>query len=65
MKKMSGIGASEGVSIGKALLFIEEEIVIPQEKISGDMVGSQLIKLEEGLKKSKTQLIAQCLLHRR
>ena len=55
---MSGIGASEGVSIGKALLFIEEEIVIPQEKISGDMVGSQLIKLEEGLKKSKTQLIA-------
>lgn len=58
MKKMSGIGASEGVSIGKALLFIEEEIVIPQEKISGDMVGSQLIKLEEGLKKSKTQLIA-------
>lgn len=58
MKKMSAIGASEGVSIGKALLFIEEEIVIPQEKISGDMVGSQLIKLEEGLKKSKTQLIA-------
>ena len=58
MKKMSGIRASEGVSIGKALLFIEEEIVIPQEKISGDMVGSQLIKLEEGLKKSKTQLIA-------
>ena len=58
MKKMSDIGASEGVSIGKALLFIEEEIVIPQEKISGDMVGSQLIKLEEGLKKSKTQLIA-------
>ena len=58
MKKMSSIGASEGVSIGKALLFIEEEIVIPQEKISGDMVGSQLIKLEEGLKKSKTQLIA-------
>ena len=58
MKKMSCIGASEGVSIGKALLFIEEEIVIPQEKISGDMVGSQLIKLEEGLKKSKTQLIA-------
>ena len=58
MKKMSGIGASEGVSIGKALLFIEEEIVIPQEKISGDMVGFQLIKLEEGLKKSKTQLIA-------
>ncbi|MFZ2708669.1 MAG: phosphoenolpyruvate--protein phosphotransferase [Leptotrichiaceae bacterium] len=52
------MGASEGVSIGKALLFIEEEIVIPQEKISGDMVGSQLIKLEEGLKKSKTQLIA-------
>ena len=58
MKKMSGIGASEGVSIGKALLFIEEEMVIPQEKISGDMIGAQLIKLDDGLKKSKTQLIA-------
>ena len=33
MKKMSGIGASEGVSIGKALLFIEEEMVIPKENI--------------------------------
>ena len=32
MKKMSGIGASEGVSIGKALLFIEEEIVYLKKK---------------------------------
>ncbi len=58
MKKMSGIGASEGVSIGKALMFIEEEVVIPQEKISADMIGAELTKLEEGLKKAKTQLIA-------
>lgn len=27
---MTGIGASEGVSIGKVLLFITEEIVVPK-----------------------------------
>ena len=31
MKRLTGIGASEGVSVGKVLLFIEEELVIPQE----------------------------------
>ena len=30
MKRLTGIGASEGVSIGKVLLFIEEEFVIPK-----------------------------------
>ena len=57
MKRLTGIGASEGVSIGKVLLFIEEEMVIPQEK-SESTIESELTKLDEGLKKSKTQLIA-------
>ena len=57
MKRLTGIGASEGVSIGKVLLFIEEELVIPQEK-SESTIESELTKLDEGLKKSKTQLIA-------
>ena len=32
MRRLTGIGASEGVSIGKVLLFIEEEMVIPEVK---------------------------------
>ena len=34
MKEFKGIGASEGISIGKVMLFIEEEMIIPQENIS-------------------------------
>ena len=57
MKRLTGIGASEGVSVGKVLLFIEEELVIPQET-TDSTIESELTKLDEGLKKSKTQLIA-------
>ena len=58
MKRMTGIGASEGVSIGKVLLFITEEIVVPETKDENSTIEAELAKLENGLKKSKTQLIA-------
>ena len=32
MRRLTGIGASEGVSIGKVLLFREEEMIIPEVK---------------------------------
>ena len=55
---MTGIGASEGVSIGKVLLFITEEIVVPETKDENSTIEAELAKLENGLKKSKMQLIA-------
>ena len=58
MRRLTGIGASEGVSIGKVLLFIEEEMIIHEVKTVDSTVESELTKLDEGLKKSKTQLIA-------
>ena len=58
MRRLTGIGASEGVSVGKVLLFIEEEMIIPEVKTADSTVESELTKLDEGLKKSKTQLIA-------
>ena len=58
MKRMTGIGASEGVSIGKVLLFITEEIVVPETKDENSTIEAELAKLENGLKKSKMQLIA-------
>ena len=58
MRRLTGIGASEGVSVGKVLLFIEEEMIIPEVKTTDSTVESELTKLDEGLKKSKTQLIA-------
>ena len=58
MRRLTGIGASEGVSVGKVLLFIEEEMIIPNEKAPDSTIESEFTKLDEGLKKSKTQLIA-------
>ena len=58
MRRLTGIGASEGVSIGKVLLFIEEEMTTPEEKAAHSTIESEFTKLEDGLKKSKTQLIA-------
>ena len=58
MRRLTGIGASEGVSIGKVLLFREEEMIIPEVKAADSTIESELTKLEEGLKKSKTQLIS-------
>ena len=58
MKRLTGIGASEGVAIGKVLLFTEEEMLIPEVKDENSTIESELTKLEDGLKKSKTQLIA-------
>lgn len=58
MRRLTGIGASEGVSIGKVLLFIEEEMVIPEVRSEDSTTDAELTKLEDGLKKSKTQLIA-------
>ena len=58
MKRLTGIGASEGVSIGKVLLFVEGNIVIPQVIDANSTIEGELAKLENGLKKSKTQLIA-------
>lgn len=55
MKRLTGIGASEGVSIGKVLLFKEEEIVIPE--VANASMESELTKLEESFTKSKSQLI--------
>ena len=57
MKRLTGIGASEGVAIGKVLLFTEEEMVIPEVKDENSTIEAELTKLEDGLKKSKTQLI--------
>ena len=50
MKRMTGIGASEGVSIGKVLLFIAEEIVIPETKTENSTIEAELAKLRDGLK---------------
>ena len=58
MKNFKGIGASEGISIGKAMLFLEEEMIVPQDKIGEAQVGTEIEKLLDAQKKSKTQLIS-------
>lgn len=59
MMRLTGIGASEGVSVGKVFVFHETEIKLPEDKnLSVETAESEILKLEEAMKKSKTQLIA-------
>lgn len=57
MMRLTGIGASEGIALGKALIYIDDEIVIP-ESIENHNIETELLKLEDGMKKTKTQLLA-------
>lgn len=58
MMRLTGIGASEGISIGKALLYTEEKIDMEKLKVSTIPVEAENLKLEEGMKKTKIQLLA-------
>lgn len=58
MIRLTGIGASEGISLGNALIYTEDKIDLEKIKNSSLSVEAELIKLEEGIKKTKVQLLA-------
>ncbi len=58
MMRLTGIGASEGISIGKVLLYFEEKIDMESYRTSTVPVEAENLKLEEGMKKTKLQLLA-------
>ena len=58
MMRLTGIGASEGISIGKVLLYFEEKIDMESYRTSTVPVQAENLKLEEGMKKTKLQLLA-------
>ena len=58
MMRLTGIGASEGISIGKVLLYFEGKIDMESYRTSTVPVEAENLKLEEGMKKTKLQLLA-------
>lgn len=57
--RLTGIGASEGVAIGRVFIFNESEIQLPEDnKIQSETAEAEILKLEDAMLKSKTQLIA-------
>ncbi|SCY43345.1 phosphoenolpyruvate--protein phosphotransferase [Alkaliphilus peptidifermentans] len=52
----TGIGASSGIGIGKALLVYEPEIVINNDKIYGQEAQAELLKIQDAISKSINQL---------
>ena len=58
MMRLTGIGVSEGISIGKVLLYFEEKIDMESYRTSTVPVEAENLKLEEGMKKTKLQLLA-------
>lgn len=58
MIRLTGIGASEGIAVGKALIYVDDKIDLESMKLSTITVESELTKLDEGAKKTKTQILA-------
>ncbi|WP_068268588.1 phosphoenolpyruvate--protein phosphotransferase [Caviibacter abscessus] len=58
MMRLTGIGASEGISIGRALLYTEEKIDMEKLRVSIIPVEAENLKLEDGMTKTKIQLLA-------
>lgn len=58
MIRLTGIAASEGIAIGKVFVYTIEKIDFEKLKITNTTTETELIKLEEGMKKTKTQLLA-------
>lgn len=58
MIRLTGIGASEGISLGNTLIYTEDKIDLESIKNSKMSAEAELIKLEDGVKKTKSQLLA-------
>lgn len=55
---LSGILVSPGIAFGKALLLIEDEIVIQREKITAEQVEQEIVRFKAGRDKAAQQLEA-------
>ena len=58
MIRLTGIGASEGIALGKALIYVDDKIDLDAMKLSTVTAETELTKLEEGAKKTKIQILA-------
>ncbi|MCK4542322.1 MAG: phosphoenolpyruvate--protein phosphotransferase [Spirochaetales bacterium] len=52
MREFTGISASPGIIIGKAFLYLDENLRIPRYSISPDEIGREMDRFERALKKA-------------
>lgn len=57
MIRLTGIGASEGISIGKVFIYLEDNIDLEEHKYSKS-TEFEFLKLEEGITKTQAQILA-------
>ncbi len=55
---ISGILVSPGIAFGKALLLIEDEIIVNRKKITAEQVEQEIVRFKEGRGKASSQLEA-------
>jgi len=53
----SGIAGSEGIAAGRVYVFINNQMEIDTEAVSGEAINIELEKLKEGMELSRTQLM--------
>ncbi|VWL85962.1 phosphoenolpyruvate-protein phosphotransferase [Oceanivirga miroungae] len=57
MIRLTGIPASEGIGLGKVLIYDTEKVDIESYKVSNLPAEAEMLKLEEGIVKTKAQII--------
>lgn len=57
MKKISGIAASAGIAIGKALRLDHEDLSIPSMPIAAEAVPQEIARFEEALAETRSQVL--------
>lgn len=58
MIRLTGIPASEGISLGKVLIYDTEKVDIEAIKVSTIPAEAEMLKLEDGMVKTKSQIIS-------
>ena len=56
MEALKGIGVSNGIAIGKALVILDEDTIIVEETIDGGKIEEEITRFKEAVETSKTQI---------
>lgn len=57
MEALKGVGVSNGIAIGKALLILDEETVIVEERIGENDIQKEIDRFSAAVQTAKTQII--------
>jgi len=53
---LEGVAASSGIAIGKAFLFLREDLDVPDYTVDASAVDEEIVKFESAIEQTKKEL---------